>query len=314
MQELTDRDPKAAIAAARELESDHSNWLQVRAGTLCDAGLLAKDTSAIEESVELFEKIRVLIPERGQTSYNLGNALAALAQVQISKSPDWYLSTAEIRWRSRSMHGNAALKARASEPELASQIMTNLGNGLDASHRWIEAYKSYMNALSLFPKNGVASGCAAEVLFGVASPEKIIGHEPHLLEVAYRLSNHSKKNSAIVEKLSGPAAVKAFARLPSKAGELISSSLRKTASPFEEFVAENRLLLSPILEGLSHSPDRWDDAHIHSLIDPAKNGATIPPLFTMYNVMKADYLTARDLLFQGIKGKAKETGFYLSTP
>jgi hypothetical protein len=193
--------------------------------------------------------------------------------------------------------------------------MTNLGNGLDAAYRWIEAFDAYQRALDLYPDNGVASGCAAEMLLRVSSVG-VLGHRPHLADVAQRLAHHAKVNAETVIKFAGPAAVKAFERLPSKTGGLARADLGKKPSAYERFVARNRLLLSPIMEGLGHDKRRWDDAHVRGISEPASAGGQVPPLFAMFNVMKGDYLIARELLFGGVsdgKGRPRDTGLYFDT-
>jgi hypothetical protein len=76
-------------------------------------------------------------------------------------------------------------------------------------------------------------------------------------------------------------------------------------------------LLSPILEGLAHNPKRWDDSHIATLTESFGDGdARVPPSFAMFNVMKADYLVARDLMFHAtreIEQPKRDTGVYMDT-
>jgi hypothetical protein len=96
--------------------------------------------------------------------YNLANALVSRAQLDRTPGPDWFLKTAAIRRRARSLFGEAAQIGGPSDPGLASQMLTNLGNGLDDAYRWVEAYECYQAALTLYPSNGVAAGCAARVL------------------------------------------------------------------------------------------------------------------------------------------------------
>ncbi len=190
--------------------------------------------------------------------------------------------------------------------------MTNLGNSLDAAHRWIEAYECYQSALDMFPKNGVASGCAARVLLRVASIGNL-RHSEHLADVALKLAHHSKEHADTTAALAGPDAASKFAELPSRAGKLATSKLRDEVSDYEAFVARNRLILSPILEGLGHAQKRWDDAHIKGISEQMSAGAEVPPIFAMFNVMKADYLLARELLYLGFDDRTRDTRFYIDT-
>lgn len=308
---LMNTDPAGAVAAARELDTAAPAWRQLRAVILCDAGVHVKDLAAIEEAVSIFEQLRQLVPESGGLAYNLANALSGQAISDRPDLSDWYLRTAARRHRARSMFGKAA-QLLESEDALASQAMVNLGNSLDSAHRWIEAFESYEMARNLRPKNGVASGCAAEMLFRVAqwAPH---GHQAHLADLAQRLAHHAQSHSDVVAELAGPSAVARFKKLPSKQGDLSPPPLPKDLSEYARFVAEHRLLLCPILEGPAHGSKRWDDAHIASVSEGSGGGALVPDLFAMFNVMKSDYLAAREILFHALCDSPDETGLYFDT-
>jgi tetratricopeptide (TPR) repeat protein len=312
---LMNENPTAAVAEARAIKSRDANWMQLRATALCDAGAAIRDSVAVAEAAEIFARLRDQFPENGGLAYNLANALAASATLDRTSRPDWYLVTADARRRGRAHLGQAAEAIGRDDSALASQAMTNLGNSLDAAYRWIEAFEAYQRALELYPENGVASGCAAEMLFRI-SADGVLGHRPHLADVAKRLAQHAKTNRDTVIKFAGPAAVKAFERLPGRPGGLARADLGEKPSAYERFVARNRLLLSPIVEGLDHDKRRWDDAHVRGIREPASAGAKVPPLFAMFNVMKGDYLVARELLFAGVsegKGRPRDTGLYFDT-
>jgi tetratricopeptide (TPR) repeat protein len=313
---MMNTDPTAAIVEARKLPADGKNWSLLRAAILCDAGVAAADFSAVEEASEVFARLVESRPGDGGLKYNLANALVSRAQLDQASGPDWFLKTAAIRRRARSLFGEAAKISGSSDPGLASQRLTNLGNSLDAAHRWVEAYECYQAALTVYPSNGVAAGCAARVLQRVAALG-LLGHEAHLVDVALRLAHRAKENRDVVTKFAGPGAAEAFAALPSQPGELVTVRLPEGASEYDGFVAKHRLALSPVLEGLGHELCRWDDAHIATLSESIGNSATVPPLFAMFNVMKSDYLVARELLFQGLRAMAEhprhDTGLYMDT-
>lgn len=312
---LLNSDAAAAIREARALVPVDNNWKLLRAVTLCDAAVHARDATAAKESVALFSELHQLAPDDGALTYNLANSMASEAQLDEPKGADWYLRTATLRRGARAFYGESATALRDRNVRLASQAMTNLGNSLDAAHRWVEAFDAYQEALALYPDNGMASGCAAEVLVRIAALG-LMGHRPHLLDVAARLANHAKTHRNVVAEIGGPRAAANFDKLTSRPGELASTSLRAEATDYERFVAEHRLLLSPILDGVAHDPKRWDDAHIAGLSEPLNTGASVPPLYAMFNVMKADYLVARELLFQGLcqpETTRRDTGLYMDT-
>jgi tetratricopeptide (TPR) repeat protein len=312
---LMNENPAAAVAEAREIRDRDANSMQIRATFLCDAGIAARDSGAVGEAVELFSRLHDRFPQQGGLTYSLANALDGTARLDRTDRPDWYLVTADVRRRSRAHLGQAAEATGREDSAVASQIMTNLGNGLDAAYRWIEAFEAYRRALEFCPTNGVASGSAAEMLLRV-SKGGVLGHRPHLADVAQRLAHHAKENRETVFTFAGPGAVKRFERLPSKTGGLARADLGKKPTAYERFVAQHRLLLSPIVEGLGHDKRRWDDAHVMGITEPASAGAKVPPLFAMFNVMKGDYLVARELLFQGVsdgKRQQRDTGLYFDT-
>ncbi len=307
---LLDDAPAEAIAEARSLP-DEPLWRNLRGMVLVDGGRAASDQSAVAEGAKLFADAYARDQHPG-TAYNLANAFSALARFDAYDGPAWYLRTAAQRSDSRALFATAAEGLRDRDPLLASRALTNLGNALDVSHRWIEAYEAYRSALDIFPNNGVASGCAAQVLFRIASLE-LVGHEPHMLFLARRLAHHAQENADTVRSLAGPAVVAEFATLPSEPGAY--NAAPPCTSAYEEWVSNNRLALTAAVEGLGHDEERWDDAHIHGVSEPVSSGASVPPIFAMFNVLKADYLVARELLFESISldGASTETGLYFDT-
>jgi tetratricopeptide (TPR) repeat protein len=308
---LLNESPHDALVAARLLANDSPNWRQLRATILCDAGAVVADPDAVDEAIQIFTELLGDYPDHRGLPYNLANALAIRAQLDLPHDLDWYLRTSGSRTRARALNWQAASTLEDEDPLLASEALTNLGNALDAAHRWIEAYECYQGALRLYPSNGVASGNAARVLFRVGQ-RKVFGHEAHMVDVALRFAQHSKKHSDVVLALAGPEAVAAYQDLPSSDDQSRPRN-RKPRTEFERFVTEHRLFLAPILEGAGHHQKRWDDAHIQSLIEPVGSGAETPPLFAMFNVLKADYLVARALLYQGVHGHSEDTGLYMDT-
>ena len=100
---LTDEDARAAIEAARNLNADgvlnQDSVNSLAAGTLIDAGVVARDPSAIDEGIARFELLLAAMPERGDLEYCLANGLSAKADLVSENAPGWYLSTAQARRR-----------------------------------------------------------------------------------------------------------------------------------------------------------------------------------------------------------------------
>lgn len=308
-------DPVSAINEARRLKNTSNNWKHLRAIILCDAGAIAKDVSAVEESAEIFYELFKHNYDNGVLVYNLANSLSAQARIDTTQRPDWFLFTAQLRRTERALYGMASDILYDTNKEFASRTMTNLGNSLDEAHRWIEAIDCYNDALTLYPRNGAASGCAAEVLVRI-SRNPLLGHKPYLINLAKKFVQHTKSNLDIVADFCGPAVAKKFDDLSVRLGESSEFFIRDGVSEYERFVVKNRLLLSPIFEGAGHNEQFWDDAHIKSLTERYSDDDKVPAIFAMFNVMKSDYLVARKLLFEGMVGcgsQNPDTGLYIDT-
>lgn len=303
--------PTDAVAAARKLRRDSKTWLNLRATILADAGAAAKDLSAVQEAHDIFVTLHEETRDP-DTAYNLSNALASLAKLDTFDGADWYLRTAAKRRDSRTFLAEAAAVLTLDKPELASQAYTNLGNALSQASRWVEAYEMYQRALTVLPTNGVASGCAARGLLRIAS-QQLFRHDEHACSVATRLAYHAQQHADVVRDFAGTQAVSEFAKLPSSAGELLEPP-KHASSEYARFVSANRLVLAPVVEGLGEDSQRWDDAHIDALSEPVGSDG-VPPVFAMFNVLKADYLLAREMLFESISMEetVSDTGVYFDT-
>lgn len=311
---LVDTQPSTAISKARRLPNLGPDWLSLRAGILCDGGAADGNLLAVDEAIEVFEELNRALPNLPGNAYNLANALWSRALLEKPHGLKWYLRTSTLTSRARALYWLAARQQRDYDKKLASQTVTNLGNMLDAAHRWIEAYDCYMEALDIHPQNGVASGIAARVLLRVGR-YGAHNHRTHLVGLAHKHAQHAKDNLATVREFGGEQAVATIQGLPSDTR--VASTLQSVGrrSRYEAFVAKNRLYLTPVLDGVAHDRQRWDDAHVRLLIERTDAGPEVPPVIAMINEIKADYLVARDLLYQGLKDPpaVDETGLYLDT-
>jgi hypothetical protein len=85
---------------------------------------------------------------------------------------------------------------------------------------------------------------------------------------------------------------------------------------YQMWISANRLALSAAMEGLGSDSDRWDDAHIESAL--VATASTSPDaVFAATNVLKAEFLVARRLAFEGSRAgeseRLVETGTYADT-
>lgn len=309
---MMEAQPDRALIEARQLRDDGPDgmWTQLRGCVLAEAGRAAKDKQAIADGLAIFRKALAGKPDDPMAAYNLANALGALAVLDQTKLPERYLQTAALRLESRALYGSSAKALRKKHAEIATQCLTNVANALDYAFRWIEAFEAYADALAIYPENGVASGAAAEVLLRVSRTGRQRGAE-HLRTEALRLARHSQHHADTVRAFAGEDAVQAFSRLPSQ-GAPPRRVTKERLSGYQRFVARHRLALSPVVHGLKPLR-RWDDLQVTGIHSSKSDGPHTPPVFAMFNLLKGDYLLARDLLFEGAQNRHRETGWYADT-
>jgi len=309
-----DRDPRAAIEAARGLTPDevlNQDLVDALAsGTLVDAGAVAHDRAAVDEGVAILERLHADSPQRGDVAYCLANGLAAQADLGVTAYPKWYLETSDIRCRARRLYQLAGSE-QSTPIKIRTQSYTNLGNSLLRAYRLVEAYDCYSKALKYDSTNGVALTGAARVLLRLARVGT--GDSQVLLTVAARYLSKAKENLERIRELAGEQAYRKLSELLETnipAGELPDLS---DASEYQQFVAKRRLSLAPTIEGLDLTMSRWDSLRIHSITERIDTGSGVPLLFGMFNVLKSEYLSARYLAYSALNESIPESGKYSDT-
>lgn len=304
---LMDGNPVEAIIEARKLLGANVNSRSIAAGVLIDAGAVAHDASAVQDGIVVFQEL-IAKYDLPSLRYNLANGLVTLADIENFVDIDWYLKTSQPRREARSLFGSVV--SSVSDSGLQSTAATNLANAFWKAHRWAEAYDIYIEALRYDPTNAIASTGAARVLLRCARLG--LGDPSVLMAVAQRHIERSKVNEHRLRELGGMRAYEELSKLftadlPGGAYPDLSN-----ADDYQKFVAHNRLALSLTIEGLDSSLKRWDSVQIHSLREPVSTQG-VPPLFAMFNVMKADYLAARLLIFKALREKTADSGTYSDT-
>jgi hypothetical protein len=303
-----DSDPAGAVEMVKDMRTDIISFGSLKGGTLIDAGSLLGDKAVIDEGVAIMRLLVERMPESLQVKYNLANGLIAQSDVVPYTSPAWYLVTADQRREARSLFESVG---RGSGNEgVGSTAMTNMGNAFWKAHRWAEAYDAYSDAIQIDPTNAVALTGAARVLhrciqFG-------IGQSAYLQNVASMHIEKARQHINRIKELAGAKAMEELSQMfrgDPKQGSLPDMS---KATDYQRFVARHRLALTATIEGQNLSLKRWDSLRIDSLIEPITSSG-VPPLFAMFNVMKADFLAARLLAFRAMMEKSEDSGEYSDT-
>jgi hypothetical protein len=307
---LIDADPVAAIREARLLSPDPgAPEATVKAAILVDGGARAKDAEAIAAGTDLFRLLSESNPARVDLSYNLANGLVALANLDQTPVPHWYGVTAAMRHEARQLY--ASVSRTPAQNALATQAMTNLGNALDRAHRWAEAYDAYVEALRTDARNGMASGCAAQLVWRCIRLR--LGDRDRLTDLALAYGRHTRDHVDETRAYGGLHAVEEFAQLP--AGDSPPSVGAETGKldPYAAFARRHRLMLVPFVEGVDMTSPRWDTLSVSHFTEGIDTPSEPPSIFAMFNTMKEDFLLARYLAHVALEGEVPDPGEYVDT-
>jgi len=310
--EILDRDPGAAVEAARGLRAggglDETNAKCLRAIIFIEAGGKLKDPAIVSEGVEVFR--HPSLAKDPDCGYNLANGLAELARLKGLGKPG-HLDTANVLQEVRKLFQEAADKSR--HATVRSSSMNNLANQLKYSYRWIEAYDKYVDAIREDPANAVAlSGITSLLKWRL---RQRVEAEGPIRRAAVRYLLRARAQIQAARSYAGPGGVRRIEEL------LKEFKIDETSVPGKEpppvskyaaFVRRHRLALCVDAEGVGVDRGRWDHLAIHSVTQSIKAKGT-PEVFASWNVLKADFLAARWLAYTALEAKLAETGAYTDT-
>lgn len=306
-----DVDPVAAVEAARAWlrERPDPDWRVRLAGILVDGGSITHDPKAVATGEAIYRRTHKRFPDRADIMYNLANALVVLTDLD-PRDGSWRARTAKRRREARALYSRAG-KAGISNRPIATQALTNLGNALDHQGRWVEAYDAYIAALRVDPRNGVASGCVAELLGNGGA--RWLAHAESLDALQAQYARHSQDNAETVLRYAGAAAVQTFGALP--LGDPAGARGLPTPPQFDDeyriWVLQNRLALTPFIESIDPK-GRLDSLILHS-IRTGVDAVEPPPIFAMFNSLKEDFAFTRQIAFDALHRTFDETADYTDT-
>jgi tetratricopeptide (TPR) repeat protein len=315
LQPLLDIDPLEAVRQAREIELDtpeRNNLIGLRAAILVDGGILTHQQDAIEEGVKLFRELHEEFPENLQTAYNLANAIVATIRNPPHDSNwlDFQERTRIARTEAR-LHFSRVARSQLTAAELRTQALTNLANQLSNSYRLSEAHDARLAALKIDPENGVAAASAAMGLLWLYKQgglsDLAYTEVQHLAKIAHR--NHDK-----VVHFAGAQAAQKIAEFVRQIDAPLPRS--QHTDPFLEWVERERLTLAPAVELVEPTLGKLDWLMLSSIIEDVKSSGEWlpPPVFAMFNVLKSDFILARDLAWRStVKDSWPKTARYADT-
>ena len=299
-------DPDRAVELARSFMDRDANFRIAAGSAIAQVGLNRDDHDLLNEAVSALRQSTIESPGRSDGWYNLGNALQGLSSVDGTKEPERYLETRDLRLEGRRAFVEAG--RLRNPPHIATQALTNLGNWLSTSGRWVEAYEVLQAALAIDPDNGAAAGNLALLLERRARvfPRR----REHFLGLAAQYAQLERSHRAKTVEYAGQPAADVFDRLA--VGAPLPDAPEPT-DPYARWVAAQRLALSLTVEALAPGP-RWDDVYIATLRQPMDASAAVPALLAMINVLKQDFLLARKLAFDSLNLEHRaDSSYYADT-
>lgn len=313
-------------ALSRELDSaletgklNRSAWAQLKftcSSLLLNIGDDQSDRSALDEGIrcaeEAIEKQAGPPGLEEQLTYNVANGRAMLHALNAR---EWSAENSDLAPGLIALRDRDLLRAlrrgffdvgySSANSDTRGRALCNLANELDHSGRWVEAYQAYVDALTADPTNGNAAGNAAEMLRRrIALGRGLAGHYAALYDL-YR--EQALTHRARTVELAGEGVARRWDALPPSGSRGHASHDGDPLDSYQQWIKEHRLALTLAVEGLGSDDAHWDSALVESIT--VGIGEPDPPkIFTSMNVLKAEYLVARRLAFDG-ETRLKESPF-----
>ena len=175
------------------------------------------------------------------------------------------------------------------------RALCNLGNLLDESGRWVEAYSAYSDALRADPANGNAAGNIAELLRRRLG--RRVDQRGHLAAVYDHYVGLAQALREQTIEIAGLGAADRWDALELTGSQGHFQHAGDQIDPYQRWIAEHRLALVATAEGLGTESAQWDTASVNGVVRSV--GESIPGIFGALNVLKAEFLVARRLAFRG---------------
>ncbi|MFM7967382.1 LA2681 family HEPN domain-containing protein [Aeromonas sp. A-5] len=310
LSDLLDCNPIEAVKQAQDINlnlaldtRERFNLMGLQAAILVDGGALTQQQDSIEEGLALFRELHSSFPNADVT-YNLGNGLVA-AIGSPPQSADW-LSHQELTRERRAEARRCFWKvAQDLDADLAlrTQAWTNLANQFSNSYRLGEAQDGWLAALKIDPQNGVAAFAAARNLLWLYE----LGGCSELTRIeAIMLAKIADQHKERVIQYAG---IQAAEQIATFACQLEEPPIRSPhLDPFISWVERERLTLAPAVELIDPSMGKLDWLMLPGIMEREPSVAGMPPpVFAMFNMLKSDFILARDLLWRALDENAWPT-------
>lgn len=247
-----------------------------------------------------------------QAAYNRANGLAGIFEIKEAGSCLAAISSPSCSYRLAHLAGLRESRMlyrgigadRSLPADVRGRALCNLANVLDDSGRWIEAFSAYKDALEADPTNGNAAGNIAELLRKRLA--RRVDQRGHLAAVYDKYVAMAQALRDRTIELAGTAAAERWdsLELMGSHGHLLHAG--NGLDPYQDWIVRHRLALVASAEGLGSDSPQWDTASARGVVGTA--GEDVPGIFGALNVLKAEFLVARQLAFRGAQMHAEPPG------
>jgi tetratricopeptide (TPR) repeat protein len=285
------------------------------AGLLIDAGSALRLPDPIKRGRALFqEEWERLKPVYGsaQLHYNVANAWQSLYDIERTRS-GWRfnLEGTALSFEAKSAYWRSL--AESPVGRVTPQLLTNLGNALDASGRVVDALYYYERALAASPQFGMANcnrGLALLYLNRVSGAYSVkLMYEMYRSFDAARKSQSSDawaKETSEREAERIAQAIREHGHEPTEDHHSVEQSDQEERlhDPYWSWCLQHSLALSEHALYCRCIGARRDDL---SILRPGTSlsGSKVPKMELLLNRMKSEYCLSRALLFQSVAPERK---------
>lgn len=311
---LLDTNPAEAVKQAQEIDlgvSNRVNLMNLQAAVLVDGGVLTHQQDAIEQGLARFRDLHDLFPENANITYNVANGLVATIG-DVPRDPSWLdyqERTRTQRAEARQYYWKVARDSNA-DPLLQTLAWTNLANQFTNSYRLSEAHDARLSALKIDPENAVAAGLAARDLLWLF---KQGGCTDVTRTEAVMLAKIAKRHKDRLYEYAGAQAAEQIVAFADELGEPVARSPH--SDPFISWVERERLTLAPVVELINPALDKLDWLVLPGIRERGSGMSGMPPpVFAMFNMLKSDFILARDLAWRALSESGwPQTGRFADT-
>jgi tetratricopeptide (TPR) repeat protein len=284
-------------------------------GIAIDSASDKKDETELRKAISLLNEFNESTEnelDKATKYYFKANAWSALRQINIENNPDktWLWESEELEEEIFNLRqsSNAILKLEGDKSDLRFRVSTNLANTLNHIGRFAEAIELWSNVLVKYPNFSMAHGNKG---YGFNWYSRALYDDGHKIIFLWKAREHLQKalelkpeDHAIIgltKTLQEINKVTDWSKFNySFRKESLGRSRKEKA--YRGWLLNNRLFLNPLNDIGELEISSNDILTFPSVLLPIDECGAEPPIYYgIYNQLKQDFVSARYILFEGLK-------------